>query len=278
MATLLCLFLGCGVDDSEKFQVSSRSYTGHEDDMDANNLVGVYPSIVGTRLDDCQTCHSGRIEDGKLAGSSCDHCHDLIVQGTGHTTTDTLNAFGLDYLKKGRSRKALKGIRKKDSDGDGFSNDEELQAQRYPGSELSMPGQTVATLLAVTLEELKSVTPHSQLMLTNTTRQQFDDYVSYKGVTIKDLLDEQDISLDGATGITVIALDGYMKSFPIEYVNRVFPQPLFYSGLGTDSLGSDCGFVTYPEKTPDGLSDASPIPGEHRLMLGYERNLSLIHI
>jgi len=68
----LGIFLGCSAH-----QVSSRSYQGHEDDADANNLVGVYPSIVGIRLDDCQSCHSGKIENRKLAGSSCDNCHDL---------------------------------------------------------------------------------------------------------------------------------------------------------------------------------------------------------
>ncbi len=71
LAFFLACFLSCTSD-----QVSSRSYKGHEDDTDANNLVGAYPLLVGTRLDDCQTCHSGTIEDGRLAGSACDNCHD----------------------------------------------------------------------------------------------------------------------------------------------------------------------------------------------------------
>jgi len=271
---LLSFLLGCGDGGSEKVDdhVSSRSYKGHENDTDANNLAAVYPSIVGTRLDDCQTCHSGKIEDGRLTGSACDNCHDLVLHGTGHTAMETLNDFGRDYLDAGRSKEALHNIKDKDSDGDGFSNDEELLAQRYPGSRLSVPGQAAATLLTVTLEELKSMQPHSQFMLINTTKQQGDDYATYKGVKIKDLLDGQDISVAGATGITVIAPDGYAKSLPIDYVDIEFPQPLFYSGLDTESSGSECGFVTYPENMPDGLSDGSPVPGEHRLMLGYERN------
>jgi hypothetical protein len=240
--------------------------------MDANNLVDVYPSLVGTRLDDCQTCHSGRIEDRKLVSSSCDNCHDLIFHGTEHTARETLNAFGIDYLDAGRSKEALEAIKGKDSDGDGFPNDEELEAHRYPGSESSMPGQAVAALLTVSLDELKAMPSHSQLMLSNTSKQRFDDYAEYKGVKIKDLLGALDISLAGATGITAIAPDGYLKSLPIEYVNGSFPQQLFYSGLDVETLGSDCGFVRYPENIPGGPQNGSALPGEHWLMLGYERN------
>jgi len=263
----LSILLSCAAD-----QISSRSYRGHEADVDANNLVAVYPSIVGTRLDDCQTCHSGKIEDHKLAGSSCDNCHDLILHGAGHTAGETLNRFGLDYLDAGRSKAALEGIKENDSDGDGFSNDEELSAGRYPGSALSMPGQPEASIVTVALEELRAVPSHSQFMLINNTQQQFDDYVTYTGIKIKDLLAAQNIDLAGATGITVIAPDGYMKSLPIEYVGRPFPQPTFYSGLDTETLGADCGLVMYPDSLPEGLSDGSLLPGEQWLVLGYERN------
>ena len=268
-ATLLFLsmLLGCAAD-----QVSSRSYKGHEDDRDANNLVGVYPSIVGTRLDDCQSCHSGRIEDGRLVGSSCDNCHDLILHGAGHTAAETLNDFGRDYLDAGRSRGALQSIKDRDSDGDGFSNDVELSAGRYPGSELSMPGQVEASIVTVTMEQLRALPSHSQFMLLNNTQQRFDDYVTYTGIRIKDLLAARDVDLAGATGITVIAPDGYLKSLPIDYVDRPFPQSSFYSALDIGTLGSECGLVTYPEDLPEGLSDGSALPNEHWLMLGYQRS------
>ena len=274
MMLFLGLFPGCSLADSEETEdrVSSRSYKGHEDDTDANNLVGVYPSILGTRLDDCQTCHSGKIEDGRLAGSSCDNCHDLLLHGTGHSALETLNPFGRDYLQAGRSKGALESIEERDSDGDGFSNEEEVSAGRYPGSERSRPGQAVANTLTVTLEVLRAAPPQSQFMLVNNTQQQLDDYITYKGVTVEDLLDAQDINLAGATGLTLIAPDGYIKSLPIEYVRKAFPQALFYSGLDTRTLGADCGFVTYPANIPDGVSDGSPLSGEYRLMLGHERN------
>jgi hypothetical protein len=263
---LLSLLLGC-----DPAQVSSRSYRGHENDTDADNLVGVYSSLVGTRLDDCQTCHQGKLEDGKLVGSSCDNCHEILVQTIGRDAAETLNGFGEDYLEAGRTMGALRSIGDRDSDGDGFSNDEELASGRYPGSELSIPGQAVATLLTVTVEDLRALPPHTQLMLVNNTQQQFDDYVTYTGVKIEDLLRARNIDLAGATGITVIAPDGYMKSLPIEHVGRVFPAAVFYSGLDTETLGADCGFVHYPDDLPEGATDGTPLPGELHLLIAYER-------
>jgi hypothetical protein len=276
MVLLSVALLGCGDSDEDSGeiadQVSSRSYKGHEDDVDANNLVSVYPSIVGTRLDDCHTCHVGEIEEEAVASNACDNCHRLTLEETGHTFVETLNQYGLEYYNAGRNRQALTDIKGKDSDGDGFTNDEEIIELRYPGSALSKPGQAVATLRTVTVDELKAMTSHTQFMLANTSKQQFDDYVTYKGVKVKDMFAALGIDLTGAMGITVIAPDGFMKSFPIEYVDKVFPQPLFYSGLDVDTLGPDCGFVIYPEDMPQGLVDRSPIPGEHWFMLAYERD------
>jgi hypothetical protein len=276
MALLLGIFLGCGEsdDDSEEMeeQVSSRAYKGHENDIDANNLVSVYPSIVGTRLDDCHTCHTGEMEEGKLAGNACDYCHKLTHDGAGYTFMETLNPFGLDYYNAGRDKEAIKSIKSKDSDGDGFKNDEEILALRYPGSSLSQPGQALASMRIVSVDELRAMPAHSQFMLSNTTKQQFDDFVTYKGAKVKDMFAALGIDLTGATGVTVIAPDGFMKSFPVEYVDEVFPKPIFYSGLDVDTLGPECGFVIYPEETPEGLSDGEPIPGEHWFMLAYERD------
>jgi len=276
LVLLLGVFLGCGDDEEEaENQFSSRAYKGHENDVDANNLVSIYPSIIGTRLDDCHTCHAGEMEEAKVVSNACDNCHSLMLHGEevgSHTFKDTLNQFGLDYLNAGRNKEALKNIKDKDSDGDGFSNDEEMLAQRYPGSSLSKPGQDTAPLRTVSLDELKAMPSHEQFMLANTTKQQFDDYVTYKGVKIKDMFAILGIDLTKTTGITVIAPDGYMKSIPIEQVDKVFPQPIFYSGLDVDTLGPDCGFVLYPEKMPEGLSNGNPIDGEHWLMLAYERD------
>ena len=266
-------FIGCGSDEDEdpEIQASSRAYKGHENDLDMTNLVSAYPSVIGTRLDDCQACHTGEVENGVLTSSACDYCHKIMLD-EGGSATGTLNSYGLAYVEAGRTLAAITSIKAADSDGDGFSNDEELQALRYPGSAQSQPGQATARLLTVNLAELQAMGSHSQFMLANTTKQQFDDYVTYAGVTVEELFDSLGIDLTGATGLTAIAPDGYQKSVPIEMVNEVFAQPIFYSGLDVATLGEDCGFVMYPEIMPDGLTHGAPIPGEHRLMLGYERD------
>ena len=60
LALLLALTL-IGVDASaqERTGVSSRSYRGHANDRDVTNFVTAYRNTVGSRLDDCQTCHRG---------------------------------------------------------------------------------------------------------------------------------------------------------------------------------------------------------------------------
>lgn len=271
---LLPLLPGCDPEEEAGTlpPPSSRSYKGHEDDTDINNLVAAYPALTGTRLDDCQTCHTGTIEDGRLVRNSCDHCHDLLLLATGHGTRETLNEFGLDYLEGGRSREALERIRGADSDGDGFSNDEELLAGRYPGSERSRPGQAVARLLVTDMEELQALPAHTQFMLVNTTQQPFDDYATYRGVRVRDLLDALNVDPTGATGITVIAPDGYLKSLPMDDVDEPFPQAHFFGGLEEERLGPGCGVVQYPGTLPEGVSDAAPIPGELWLLLAYERD------
>ena len=135
-----------------------------------------------------------------------------------------------------------------------------------------MPGQTVATLRTVSLGELITLPSHRQFMLSNTSKQKYDDYVNYTGVKITDLFDAQGIDLAGATGITVIAPDGYMKSLPIEQATRPYPQAPFHGGLDLATLGPNCGFVHYPETLPDGVSNGAPIPGEQWMMLGYARD------
>jgi hypothetical protein len=212
------------------------------------------------------------MDDGRLAGSSCDNCHDLLLHGDGGLAAETLNGFGKDYLASGRSIEALRDIQRSDSDGDGFSNGEEIEEGRYPGSDLSRPGQETAATLTVRVEEIYELSTHSQFMLANNTQQRFDDYLTYRGVTVEELLAHLEIDFSGATGITVIAPDGYQKSLPFAMVTEVFPQPAFFGGLGSETLGAECALVNYPEELPAELADGSPIPGEHRLLLAFQRN------
>ena len=61
LVLLMGLLINCSNDDPlapDEIR-SSRSYQGHASDTDINNFVRAYTHTVGTRLDDCQTCHRG---------------------------------------------------------------------------------------------------------------------------------------------------------------------------------------------------------------------------
>ena len=113
---VLGLFMACG-SGGDGVIISSRAYKGHENDVDINNLCRAYTSIVGTRLDDCHSCHMGEMEGDTQVGNACDYCHMLMIDETGHTFDETLNAFGADYNEAGKSISAIVGIRWDDSDG-----------------------------------------------------------------------------------------------------------------------------------------------------------------
>jgi len=269
----------------EEDTVSSRAYKGHESDVDMNNFVNVYRSTLGTRLDDCQTCHTGGTftDDGgdTITKNSCDYCHliihpdDTLVSPPQPTEyIDTLNPYGLDYSAAGRSRQALRDIEADDSDSDGFASLAEIEDLKYPGDPNSMPGQDLAPSVKLTMEDLVSMPSHTEFLLANASRQQYDFYATYAGVRIRDLLEAAGVDLGDAAieGITVIAPDGFLKDFTVDEVQNAFPAGLYYAGLDVETLGTECGFVTYPDDLPEGLTDGGEIPGEQWLLLAYERD------
>ena len=283
---LLAALAGCSTDGDED-HISSRAYKGHESDADMNNFVSIYPDTIGTRLDDCQTCHKGDTftydKGGQIASvfkNACDYCHliqhpdetFIEPQPTGYL--DTLNPYGADYVQAGRSKQALKDIAGDDSDSDSFSNQDEIADLKYPGDPNSKPGQQVAPLETMTMADLKALPAHEEFLLSNSSKQQYDDYASYKGVKIKDLLEAAGVDLadQAIEGITIVAPDGYMKDFPVDAVLNPFPAGLYYAGLDNAGLGVDCGFVNYPDTLPPNLVDGGEIPGEQWLMLAYERD------
>ena len=57
----------------------------------------------------------------------------------------------------------------------------------------------------------------------------------------------------------------------MEQVTRPAPPGVFHPGLSVEALGSECGFVNYPDALPEGLSDGGAIPGEPWVILAWER-------
>lgn len=261
---------------------SSRSYSGHEIDLDTNNFVNVYPDTVGKRLDDCQTCHRAGIEgtDTDRVYNSCDYCHLLEFPNPRYETgvpgdfADTLNAYGLAYLGAGRTREAIFAIRNEDADGDGYTNQEEILSNRYPGDASSTPGQILAPMIEISLEDILAMESHSQFMLMNTTKQQFDDYVTYQGIRLEYLLVAAGVDLHGAEGITVYAPDGFGKDFSMEEMEMGYPKGTFY--MTPDFPDPEMELVNYPDTLPDRVQDQMPIPDSLYLMLATHRDGALL--
>ena len=285
LALYLGAFMGLGCSDDNGTgpdTVSSRAYQGHATDADINNFVRAYKSTVGTRLDDCQTCHKGGTvtgTKGEVQTNPCDYCHYIIhpPEGWADLPTsfeETLNPYGADYKEAGRNYDAVLDIADTDSDGDGHINKDEINGLRYPGETQSYPGLELCSSLKITMDEIQAMPKHTQFGLGNTTKQQFDFYATYSGVKIKDLLEAKGIDLTGATSIDILAPDGYTRTFTLEQITDQYPDHRFYSGFGVGDLGTDCAFVEYPDETyglPDGAYIGQELGHEQWHILAYER-------
>ena len=222
----------------------------HEGEDDAPKFLAVYPAKAGTKLDNCNLCHTG---GSYVSGSgrtvtlgSCQWCHDS-THGYGYDGSgdilNTLNAYGLAYRTAGSSQTAINTIKTVDSDGDGYTNDAEILAGTYPGDANDDPTKVAAPARVYTRGQLAAMTQHTQFMLMNTTKSG-DSYETYSGVPMKNLLDDAGIDLANATGITVFSPDGFSMSHPLEYTAGV--------GSNYHVYGNDPGAVAgeqYPRAT-----------------------------
>jgi hypothetical protein len=237
-----------------------------------------YPAAAGTRLDDCQTCHRGGVKgtDAEREYSPCGYCHLLAYPnpryGTGvpKTAADTLNAYGLDYRNAGRTFEAFAAIAGSDSDGDGHANAAEIAGLRNPGDPASRPGLPQAPTLTFGWDEIRKLPVHSQFLLMNKTTQPLDEYVTYKGVRVLDLLSAANIYLTGVTGVTVFAPDGYSSDYSLEDIAAPFPQGYYYDAP-VALEGSDLALLEKPASVPPGVGNGKRIPGALWLLLAYER-------
>ncbi len=78
-----------------------------------------YSAIVNTRLDTCSICHTSSIP--------------------------SLNPYGSAFRNAGRNAAALGAIEGQDSDGDGFTNLQEINALKFPGDPNDRPTAPTAT-------------------------------------------------------------------------------------------------------------------------------------
>ena len=260
--------------DPQPVLPQSQAYKGHEQGDSCNAVVRVYPATAGTRLDNCVLCHTAGVptESGPaLRLNACDYCHYLHEEN--RPLNESLNSYGKTYVSAGGVQQAIHDIAPLDSDGDGYSNDAEVKQGHFPGDAASYPANPPCPYRTLSLDRIRAMPAHTQFLLVNPTRQRYAYYASYTGVRLSDLLASAGVNLEGATGITVFAPDGYAKTFSLEQATKEYPQGIFYAGLDDKTLGDENGFVKYPDALPHaGLRDGDPIPAEQFMLLGYDRD------
>jgi hypothetical protein len=248
------------------------AYSSHQNDQDVNNFLTVYPFAKSTKLDDCALCHPGGTIGSKTYGS-CDYCHQTYGTGTEHSKPVPLNAYGQAYEKAGSTQDATKAIEALDSDGDTYTNIQEIQALTFPGDASDYPGLVPAPAIGLNLERLLKLPDYSEFLLLNASKSQ-DSYARYRGVKIMDLLKYAGVS-KRATHITVYSPDGFSQTFPIDAPD---PQTdlsnIQYDVMGPYPYGTYFGgldFVDYPP-IPRCLRDGDRIPDKLYMLLAYMRD------
>ncbi len=191
----------------------------HEGEIDSDKFLAAYPEKAGTKLDHCALCHSGGSYE-RYPGAdpttlgSCQWCHYSYGYDGSGNIVETLNPYGKDYFAAGRDQQAVIDIQGNDSDGDGYTNLDEIQANRFPGNADDDPGKQPAPYKVYSRAQLEALPQHTQFLLMNTSRSG-DFYAQYTGVPVEDLLADAGM-LESATGITVYAPDGWSQYHPIE--------------------------------------------------------------
>ena len=253
----------------------------HEGENDSDKFISVYPDKTGTKLDHCALCHSGgqyTNSKGKLVSlGSCQWCHYSYGYDASGNILNTMNAYGKDYHDNGRNAAAITTIEGLDSDGDGFTNTVEIEANRYPGNDADDPSKITAPYRIYTNAQLKALGNHTQFLLMNTSRSG-DGYAEYKGVPMEDLLEDAGI-LSNATNILVYAPDGWSQFHPLEvdpdpelyHVKGAYPNSVYYYNAEADvALNPSDGWCDYSAPSCQGRIDGTPITGL-KMILAYAR-------
>ena len=256
----------------------------HMGENDSKKFLSVYGNQKGTKLDSCNLCHSGgSYVDSKgktVTLGSCQWCHYSYGYDGSGSIAGTLNSYGIEYRSKGRNAAAIRAIRKLDSDGDGFTNDEEIKAGRYPGDATDDPTKVYAPAVVYTRAQLEAMPQHTQFMVMNTSKSG-DFYAEYSGVTVQNLLADAKIS-DAATNIRVVSPDGFSQYHSLEpdpnwyHVNGTYPEATFHYAKTADTAfyPAPDGWCDYSAPSVAGRNDGDAIvvPDGLRLILAIRRD------
>lgn len=250
-------------------------------DKDPATFLKVYPGKAGTKLDNCALCHTGGTEtvnNKTTAYGSCQWCHSKYGYNAPHGDIHlTLNDYGKAFNDAGRNEAALALIESLDSDGDGYSNIDEINANRYPGDRNDDPGKAVAPFRIYTKDQLAAMPQHKQFMMMNTTKSG-DYYTEYSGVVIESLLKRAGISPD-AIQISAFAPDGYAQRHPITdsgdnigksyapFVVGPYPQATYFYNIEADEAKTAYGWCNYTSPGNVGRQNGDPILVENGLRL-----------
>lgn len=248
----------------------------HQGERDSANFLKAHPAKAGGKLDQCALCHSGgqmEKSGSKVVLGSCQWCHFKYGYDMKGSLTETLNAYGRDYLKHGRDHAAIKAIAAIDSDGDGFGNGDEIAADRFPGNPNDDPKKTAAPFRVYTRAQLEAFPQHKEFLLMNASKSG-DDYAEYSGVAMETLLRDAGI-LDTATGITVFAPDGWSQYHPLRPLEDpamypvfdMYPEAVYYFSQKAAS------WCDYSAPSCAGRKDGETIqvPGGLRMLLALQR-------
>lgn len=263
----------------------------HEGERDADKFLDACSDKAGTKLDNCNLCHSGgsyvNYKGKTVELGSCQWCHQTYGYDGAGEIQETMNAYGAAYKDAGRNAQAVARIDGMDSDGDGHSNADEIAANSFPGDADDYPGLTPAPCRIYTRDQLEAIGAHTQFMLMNTSRSG-DFYAEYTGVPIKELLDDAGMSAS-ATGVWVYAPDGWGQSHPLEYNPDLdmyhvygntpgqpyqYPPATYYYDLEADEeKNPDYGWCDYSAPSCAGRSHGSAIHVSDGLkaILAYKR-------
>ncbi len=254
----------------------------HMGEADAPKFQQAYPELKDSKLDDCTLCHQGGQyvdEKGQTRTlGTCQWCHYTYGYDASGDITETINPYGKDYVNAGRSVSAFASIESKDSDGDTYTNKQEIAALAFPGDPGDNPGKVPAPRITYTLNEIKNnLTSHTQFLLMNTNRAG-DWYAEYEGVPLYDLLLDAGMDEATTTGVAVFSPDGFSYVYDLKpggasyYVKGTYPQASYYYDVQADKANG--GWCSYAAPSCRGRQqgDRISVDGGLQLILAYTRD------